>query len=121
MNIVNELHKQAMDFASDAYVGEMFKPGAPLYQPPETIKQLNHWALIFEREAALRVEVGEEPTRGILHRSAATLAVHAGQYEEARRIANAGLAGNPPDWLKDELEEVFERLEKGTWRSERTN
>ncbi|MCA9705255.1 MAG: hypothetical protein KDK70_05340 [Myxococcales bacterium] len=67
-------------------------------------------ALSLEAQAAALVPGGLEPTRSILHRSAATLAAELGDTIEARRLALAGLRGDPPAELKAELFEVLDGL-----------
>ncbi|HFA47501.1 MAG TPA: hypothetical protein ENJ95_00630 [Bacteroidetes bacterium] len=51
-----------------------------------------------------------EPSRSVLFRSAAWLAVKAGKYREAERMAAFGLSGNPPKMILDELREVQETI-----------
>lgn len=121
MNPVNELHEQAMDLAELAFVGNFYRnwPEHEHYKTPAEVVELNHQAMELERQAAQMVEVGTEPTRGILYRSAAWLAYHAGDLEEARRLVEAGLDGNPPGWLAQELNDVIESIETGVIKNVR--
>ncbi len=70
-----------------------------------------HFKTAFKLERAcaeeflLRTEY--EPMRSVLYRSAATLALDAGERDEARRLARVGLAGNPPGEIADELRDVL--------------
>ena len=48
-----------------------------------------------------------EPTRSILFRSAATLALQAEKLPKAIELAEAGLTGNPPDEIASELRQVI--------------
>jgi hypothetical protein len=48
-----------------------------------------------------------EPTRSILLRSAASLALECKRNEEAERLACLGLSGKPPVEIKAELREVL--------------
>jgi len=70
------------------------------------------WRQAFEteREAAeLLTEAHEhEPTRSILFRSAATLALDCGEPSEAERLAAIGLSGNPPEAIAQELRAIEE-------------
>ncbi|WP_243146698.1 hypothetical protein [Scytonema sp. UIC 10036] len=55
-----------------------------------------------------------EPTRSILHRSAAVLAVECSELRSAERLIGRALAGNPPDDIANELrdlliEEIYSR------------
>ena len=67
----------------------------------------------LERDAAqlLLQSFDVEPTRSVLYRSAATLALECGEYVEARRLAHQGLAGNPPQEIFDEIHEILEEEE----------
>ena len=51
-----------------------------------------------------------EPTRSILYRSAATLALDCGLTREAERLICEALSGNPPDTIADELRDLLERV-----------
>jgi hypothetical protein len=48
-----------------------------------------------------------EPTRSVLHRSAASLAVECLQLREAERLIGQALAGNPPPDIADELRDLL--------------
>jgi hypothetical protein len=52
-----------------------------------------------------------EPTRSVLFRSAATLALRCGELREAEKLASIGLSGHPPDEIADELREVWDRAQ----------
>lgn len=69
----------------------------------------------FEAEnAALEEFLGAnlphpEPTRSVLARSAANLALRAGMPRKAEQLAAFGLAGAPPEPIAQELRQAFER------------
>jgi tetratricopeptide (TPR) repeat protein len=67
-------------------------------------------AFELERQAALAVAESEEPTRSVLLRSAATLAMHAGQFREAEKMISTALAGDPPLEILDELRDLYIQL-----------
>lgn len=69
-------------------------------------------AFEHERRAAeLSVpDLALEPTRSVLHRSAATLAYQCGEYREAERLVAVALAGNPPEEIADELRDLLEQV-----------
>lgn len=48
-----------------------------------------------------------EPTRSVLHRSAATLAVNCGELQAAERLITTALSGNPPQEIAEELKDLF--------------
>jgi hypothetical protein len=77
---------------------------------PESLR-LFELAFEAEKQAALLLwsDFENEPTRSILFRSAATLALDCKKYSEAKRIVHMGLSGNPPEGMVDELLEVYER------------
>lgn len=113
MNPVRELHEQAMDLATKAFYGLFYRPGHEYHITQIEAVELNRQACVLETQAANMVEVGAEPTRGVLYRSAAWLAYHAGDLAEARRLVERGLAGDPPGWLARELQDVIEAIETG--------
>ena len=69
-------------------------------------------ALKYERQAAslLAQRPDAEPTRSILHRSAATLALDCGEYRQAEVIICEGLQGHPPDEIAEELRDLLEQV-----------
>lgn len=77
-------------------------------------RDLSRQALLRERMAAdcLRDTPYLEPSRSVLYRSAAYLALDCGDFEEARRLATAGLEGAPSDVVADELREILECREE---------
>jgi len=99
---VASLHDRAMEAADDAFAARRSGDGR---------SALEHFRRSFEleREAAKAValDLSLEPSRAILHRSAATLALDCGEYREAQRLLAAGLAGNPPPEYRDELSELL--------------
>lgn len=69
-------------------------------------------AFYHECSAAMKFKdrPGIEPTRSILFRSAATLAVECGELREAERLISFGLSGSPPDEIIEELRDLLERV-----------
>lgn len=69
-------------------------------------------ALTFEQRAAELVapDLTEEPTRSVLHRSAAALAIECGELREAERLIAVALTGQPPDEIADELRDLWQRV-----------
>lgn len=115
MTTVRDLHHQAMDLAELAFIGYFYRnwPDHEHYKTPGEIKELNRQACELETQAADMVEIGLEPTRGVLYRSAAWLAFHAGELEKARKLVETGLAGNPPEFVRAELFDVIIAIETG--------
>lgn len=101
MNNTRERHKQAMEIADQAFIARregLHEQAILLFQ--------NAYQLEFE--AAQRTT--KEPGRSILHRSAATLALHGQLLREAERVVALALAGDPPPEIANELREVFEKI-----------
>jgi hypothetical protein len=65
----------------------------------------------FEQERSAADLVADqfdfEPTRSILHRSAATIAVECALLREAERLIVRALSGNPPADIADELRDLL--------------
>jgi hypothetical protein len=106
MNDIQLLHQKAMEFAEQAEVAKL--RGGQI----EQIQQLLRSA--FEQEsqaAALVVDVADaEPTRSVLHRSAAALAIDCGELQAAERLITTALAGDPPDEIALELKDLFVQI-----------
>jgi len=91
MKTVDEIHNRAMELYDEAFLARHNGEHA-------TFLKVCRAALSLETEAAnLLLNKHLEPTRGILFRSAATMAFHCNEYQEAERLCKLGLAGNPPD------------------------
>ena len=90
-----------MEFADEAYIGRLEN---------DRKKYLHFTRLALEKEAAaadLMVDEDVEPTRSVLHRSAATLAWRCQEYDRAKRLAYRALAGNPPSDIEWELNDLL--------------
>jgi hypothetical protein len=108
---LHNLHREAMDLS--------FRASYALVQKDEpTFRLLMSQAYEKERKAAMflhdRLEV--EPTRSILFRSAASMAMQLGKYREAEQLIAWGLVGNPPEYEADILREVYEEIRKAQQR-----
>lgn len=105
MNQIQDLHKQAMDFAEMAQV-------AKLKGDSVSALQLSKQAFEKERLAAELIvsNLEAEPTRSVLHRSAATLAIDCGEMAAAERLIAIALSGNPPQEIAEELKDLFVQI-----------
>jgi hypothetical protein len=101
MNIVNELHQQAMELAEKAFVLRR-------QSKRDEARALSYQAFLLEKQAAENAKT--EPTRSVLHRSAATLARDCGEYREAERLIAAALCGDPPEVIADELRQLLNEV-----------
>ncbi len=102
MNEIQEKHTTAMDLAEAAFV-------AKLRGDLEQALLLTRQAFEYEQAAATLIanQLDVEPTRSVLHRSAATLAVNCGELEAAERLIATALSGNPPSKIAEELKDLF--------------
>jgi hypothetical protein len=107
MNSVRENHERAMALADDALA--VRRQG-----DEEQATTLFREALDYERRAAERVapDLTAEPTRSILYRSAASLALECGELREAERLIATALSGNPPEEIADELRDLLQQVYK---------
>ncbi|RUT04048.1 hypothetical protein DSM106972_049620 [Dulcicalothrix desertica PCC 7102] len=109
MKDVEILHREAMELVDQAFLAR---------QRGDATAALELTKAAFSQEQAAADLVANlfdlEPTRSVLHRSAATLAVECSFLREAEKLIGRALAGNPPDDIADELrdlliEEVYSR------------
>ena len=108
---VNEHHNRAMDYAEQAQLSR-------LRGDTEGELTLVRRALFCEVLAIHSLDSPEdEPTFGVLHRSAATLALRCGELDLAAMLATYGLAGmtahvfpnKPPEELVTELTDIIKK------------
>lgn len=97
------MHERAMSLADAAMVARMAGD-------EQTAANLLHSAFEHERDAALSVSSNLEPTRSILLRSAASLALESSENREAERLIGMALSGEPPEEIADELRDLLEQV-----------
>lgn len=105
MSQIQQLHKQAMDLAEAAFT-------AKLRGYLEQANQLSRQAFEKESQAAALIanQLDAEPTRSVLHRSAASLAIDCGEFRAAERLIAIALSGNPPQEIAQELKDLFIKI-----------
>lgn len=105
MSQIQELHQQAMDLAEAAFTVKLRGDLAQAIQ-------LSRQALDKESQAAALIadKLDAEPTRSLLHRSAATLAIDCGEFRTAERLIALALSGNPPQEIAEELKDLFIKI-----------
>ncbi len=102
---INYLHEQAMDFAERAFMAR--RSG----QPDEALSLAREAYQLESQAAKLLIDYPEiEPSRSVLLRSAATLALECGELREAEIMIATALIGSPPPAIADELRELFEQV-----------
>jgi hypothetical protein len=105
MSSVANDHDRAMELADRAL--ESRRQG-----DEERARSYFREALAFERRAAEAVasDLAAEPTRSVLHRSAAALAAQCGEAREAERLIAIALSGNPPEEIAQELRDLWQQV-----------
>lgn len=100
---ITQLHRKAMEFADEAAAER--RRGSPV-----RALELTRQSFKLERDAAREVEnqLEFEPTRSVLHRSAASLALECHEVREAERLIGRALSGDPPDEIAEELRDLLE-------------
>ena len=106
MNRSRELHDRAMDIA-------FLADRARSRGEDAEAQRLYGEALIQEQRAIRELREPVEPTRSVLHRSAAWLALECGDTRLAEKLAAAGLAADPPEDIAEELRDVWEQATFG--------
>jgi hypothetical protein len=98
-----EKHNEAMDLAEEAFtiIDSNAKRSIDLFRKAYSI----------ERSIAdtLSPKLENEPSRAILYKSAASLALNAKLYREAEKTACLGLVGFPEDLLLEELRDILDQ------------
>jgi hypothetical protein len=102
MQDIETLHREAMEFVDQAVVARQrgdISIGLELARS----------AFAKERAAAdlVAAQLDLEPTRSVLHRSAAVLALECSEFREAERLIGRALAGNPPFEIANELGDLL--------------
>ena len=107
---VNEFHQEAMELAERALI-------ARRQNDLTSAQEFAFRTYLLEKQAADRSQT--EPTRSVLYRSAATLALDCKEYREAERLVATALAGSPPEAIATELREVLDAVYRvWNWRSQ---
>ena len=102
MSGVESIHREAMDAAEEA---DLARLRGDSHRHEELIRR----AFQLEQQAAdLAATSNVEPTRSVLHRSAAALALEAGEYREAERLIGVALGGSPPVEILEELRSLLQ-------------
>ena len=105
MKEATSIHREAMAIVDDALM-------AKLGGNHNLFRELMCKAFEKEVEAASLIagNLSLEPTRSVLHRSAASIALQCNRTREAEKLISAALSGNPPDEIADELRDLFEEI-----------
>jgi len=103
-----QLHRQAMELADEA--ADARRRGLA-----DDCSRLSLEALEKEAAAAMMLEHSYdlEPTRSVLFRSAASLALDIRDFRQAEQLIAAALRGSPPSEIAEELRDLFENANFG--------
>ena len=105
MSNARQLHREAMNMVGEAHSalqsGERERHDILLRAAFEKERGAA-WELLHKPEA--------EPTRSILFRSGAQLAIECGEFKEAEKLVAAALFGNPPIEILLELRELNQQI-----------
>jgi hypothetical protein len=102
MKVVEADHLRAMEFVDKAQEAKRQGDTAAVNQ-----NFAEAYSLEKQAAEAMVPYLDWEPTRSILLRSAASLALECKKEEEAERLACLGLAGKPPVEIRTELRDVL--------------
>jgi hypothetical protein len=93
-----------MDLAEQAEIAKLRGEG--------DVAKLFSRAFELEQRAAnmLVAKLDAEPTRSVLFRSAASLALNCGQLRQAEQLIATALSGEPPDEIANELRDLLEQV-----------
>lgn len=106
MNTIQVLHQKAMELAEQAEVAKL--RGATSAQVQLLLREAFEQECQAADQAATLLDA--EPTRSVLHRSAAALAIDCGEIQIAERLITTALAGNPPMEIAIELKDLFVQI-----------
>lgn len=99
---LTDLHDHAMNVAEEAFL---------LQKTNRRDAALVFYAAhLIEKVVARNIDRDSQPSYSITYCSAASLAYHAGQYEEALQMVVRGLMGDPDPPILEELEELREKI-----------
>jgi len=105
MSEVRKLHDDGMALAEKASVARL---KGDLEQANSLLRQAYE---IEVKAAQLLIDVSSpEPTRSVLFRSAASLAIDCNELREAERLIATALSGNPPAYIAEELRDLLEQV-----------
>jgi hypothetical protein len=97
-------HDKAMNLSQDALVLQLTGQTGYIDMYAEAFE--------YEQQAAMFYlnALDKEPTRSVLFRSAASLAIQCHKFSEAERLIAIGLSGNPPKMIVTELKALQEQI-----------
>jgi len=109
-----DLHHEAMRLADEAAAAR--RQGNAALARQRLLQAFEH-----ERQAAglVAADTALEPTRSVLHRSAATLALECGALRDAEQLIAVALSGDPPAEIAEELRDLLAQVYSGSKKGRR--
>ena len=104
MSTVRELHQAAMELAELATAARIT---GGIAASRDLLRQAMHQEIQAAEIVASNFQA--EPTRSVLLRSAASLALQCGEWREAERLISVALAASPPASVAEELRDLLEQ------------
>ena len=105
MQTIEAVHSHAMEYVDKAQAAKGRGDSAAMNQ-----NFMEAFRLEKQAAEAMIPYLDVEPTRSILLRSAAALALECQRDEEAERLACLGLSGKPPLEIRAELRDVLMKM-----------
>ena len=105
MNKTTDLHEKAMEFYDEGFFARR--------EGKKTLAKENfRKALELETQSAetLKDKLEIEPSRSVLYRSAASMAMSCEEYRQAEKLIATALSGNPPEEIAEELRDLLEEV-----------
>jgi hypothetical protein len=99
-------HDKAMNLSQDALVLKLSGQMGFLEMYAEAFEYEQNAALFYVNM------LDKEPTRSVLFRSAASLAIECNKFSDAERLIEKGLSGNPPEMIAVELKALRDQIKK---------
>ncbi len=104
MEDIENLHSKAMELAEEATLARLRGDSVKASEVFRQAFQMEH------RAASLVADRGDlEPTRSVLHRSAASLALECGETRQAEKLLGIALSGDPPEDIAEELRDLLDQ------------
>src|SRR5207247_5076862 len=101
---IQELHRTAMEFAEAAAAARLHG------EPTDSFIRKAYQSEKAAAELCAR-KLAHEPTRSVLLRSAATLALQCGENREAEQLIATALSGDREEAIAGELRDVLEQVD----------
>ena len=98
-------HREAMRMMDQALLAKMRGDARNHLKLLEQAYQLEATAA-----SMIAGQIQLEPSRSVLHRSAASLALQCGKIREAEKLIAIALSGEPPEEIANELRDLLEEV-----------